>query len=100
MSEYLKKKPVFEKGYTPRWTEEVFQVSSVLETVPVTYKLIDLNSSPIIGSFYEQELQKTDQNVYRIEKVLKKKKNKVLVKWMGYDSDFNSWIDADSVNKL
>ena len=62
-----KKKGTFEKGYTPRWTEEVFEVSQVLPTKPPTYRLKDFNGEEIHGSFYEQEIQKTDQDVYRIE---------------------------------
>ena len=47
----------------------------------------------IIGTFYENELQKTGQKEFRIEKVLKKKGDKLYVKWKGYDNSFNSWID-------
>ena len=53
----------------------------------------DLNGQPITGSFYEKELQKTNQEKFRIEKVLKRKGDKLYVKWKGYDSRFNSWID-------
>ena len=53
-----KKKKTFEKGYTPRWTEEVFTISAVQNTSPVTYKITDLNGEEIQGTFYEPELQK------------------------------------------
>ena len=53
----------------------------------------DLNDEPITGSFYEKELQKISQEKFRIEKVLKRKGDKLYVKWKGYDSCFNSWID-------
>ena len=49
---------VFDKGYTPNWTEEVFVIDKILATKPVTYKIIDLMGEEIEGSFYEQELQK------------------------------------------
>lgn len=88
-----KKKGVFEKGYTPRWTEEVFTVTSLQYTDPPTYKISDYNNEEIQGTFYEQELQKTSQEVYRIEKVIKRRGNKSLVKWKGYPESFNSWID-------
>ena len=52
-----KKKKKFEKGYTTRWTKEIFVIEKVLNTVPVTYKIKDLNDEEIKGSFYEQELQ-------------------------------------------
>ena len=87
-----KKKKTFEKGYTPRWTEEVFTISAVQNTSPVTYKIPDLNGEEIQGTFYEAELQKTNQDVYRIEKVVKKGKTKSLVKWKGYPASFNSWV--------
>ena len=53
----------------------------------------DLNDEKIIGTFYEKELQKTNQEEFRIEKVIKRKGGKLYVKWKGYDSSFNSWID-------
>ena len=52
-----------------------------------------LNGEPITGSFYEKELQKTNQKEFRIEKVLKRKGDKLYVKWKGYNNLFNSWID-------
>ena len=53
----------------------------------------DLNGEEINGSFYEKELQKTDQKEFRIEKMIKRKGNKLYVKWKGYANSFNSWID-------
>ena len=53
----------------------------------------DLNGEEITGSFYKKELQKTNQEKLRIEKVLKRKSDKLYVKWKGYDSHFNSWVD-------
>jgi hypothetical protein len=87
------KKDVFRKGCLPRWTEELFTVSAIQYTDPITYKIKDLNGEEIKGTFYEQEMQKSTQDTFRIEKVLKTKGNKLLVKWMGYSDDFNSWID-------
>ena len=67
-----KYKNVFAKGYTPNWSEEVFVVNKIKNTVPWTYVINDLNGEEISGSFYEKELQKTNQKEFRIEKVLKK----------------------------
>ena len=53
----------------------------------------DLNGEPIVGSFYEKELQKTSQEKFRIEKVIKRKGDRLHVKWKGYDNWFNSWIN-------
>ena len=57
----------------------------------------DLNGEEIIGSFYEKELQKTNQKEFRIEKILTKKGDKFYVKWKGYDNSFNSWINKKSI---
>ena len=57
------------------------------------YEISDLNGEPIVGSFSEKELQKTNQEKFRIGKVIKKKGDKLYVKWKGYDNSFNSWID-------
>ena len=62
-------------------------------TVPWTYVINDLNGEEIIETFCEKELQKIDQQEFRIEKVIKKKANELYVKWKGYDHSFNSWID-------
>ena len=67
-----KKKKIFDKGYTKRWTEEVFKISKIQLTIPVTYKITDYNREEIQGSFYEQVLQKTKQDIFRIEKNNKK----------------------------
>ena len=88
-----KKKKTFEKGYTTRWTEEIFTITKIQNTNPITYKLTDLQGKEIEGTFYEPELQKTEQQVFRIEKVIEKRKNKSLVKWKGYSDKFNSWVD-------
>ena len=86
-------KKIFAKGYAPNWLEEVFVVSTIKNTVQWTYVVGHLNSEEITGSFYEKELQKTSQEKLRIEKVLKRKGDKLYVKWKGYDNRFNSWID-------
>ena len=71
----------------------------VKRTSPVTYKIADLIGEEIQGTFYEPELQKTSQELFRIEKVIKKGKKKSLVKWKGSSDDFNSWVDnKDIVN--
>ena len=81
----LKYKNIFAKGYMPNWSEEVFVIKKVKNTVPWTYVMDDLNSEEIIGSFYEKELQKTNQEEFRIEKVIKRKGNKIYVKWKEYN---------------
>ena len=88
------KRRVFDKGYTPNWTEELFVVDKVNLTKPVTYHVVDLLGEKVEGSFYEKELQKAKQQTFRIEKVVKRdyKKKKALVKWKGYSDKYNSWV--------
>ena len=88
-----KYKNIFAKGYTANWPEEVFVIKKVKNTVPWTYVINDLNGDDIIGTFYEKELQKTNQQEFRIEKVIMKKGDKLYVKWKDYDSSCNSRID-------
>ena len=94
------KRKTFDKGYTPNWTEEVFVISEIQPTDPITYKIKDLNGEEIKGTFYREELQKTDQTIYRIEKVIRKTKDKALVKWKGYPAEFNSWIPLKDLQSL
>ena len=92
-----KYKDIFAKGYMPNWSEEVFIIKKVKNTIPWTYVINDLNGEEIIGTFDEKELQKTNQEEFRIEKVIRRKGNKLYVKWKGYDNSFNSWIDKASL---
>ena len=73
----LKCKNIFAKGYTPNWSEEVFIINKIKNTVPWTYTISDLNGEEITGSFYEKEFQKANQIKIRIEKVLKRKGDKL-----------------------
>ena len=68
-------------------------IKEVTNTVPWTYVINDLNGEEVIGTFNGKELQKTNQQKFRIEKVIERKGNKLYVKWKGYDNSFNSWID-------
>ena len=86
------------KGYSPNWSEEVFVIKKIKGTVPWTYVISESNKEDIIGSFYQKELQKTNQKEFRIEKVIKTKGN-MYVKWKGYNNSFNSWIDKKDLIK-
>ena len=72
-------------------------IKKVKNTVLWTYVINDLNNNEIIGTFYEKELQKNNQQEFRIEKVIKKKGDKLYVKWKGYNSSFNSSIDKKDI---
>ena len=88
-----KYKNIAAQGYTPNCSEEDFFIKKMKNPVQWTYVINDLNGEEIIGTFYEKELQKIDQEEFIIEKVTKKKGDKLYVKWKGYDSSLNSWID-------
>ena len=94
-----KYKNIFAKGYSPNWSEEVFVNKKVKKTVPWTYVINDLNGEEITGTFYEKELQKTNQEEFRIEKVIKRKGDEIYVKWKGYYNSFNSWTDKKDLIK-
>ena len=71
-----KYKNIFAKAYVPNWSEEIFVVKKEKKSiVPWTYVFSDLNGEEIIDSFYEEELQKTNQKEFRIEKVIRGKGN-------------------------
>nr|ACE75265.1 integrase core domain-containing protein [Glyptapanteles flavicoxis] len=93
-----KYKNVFEKGYTPNWTTEIFTIKTVQNTSPTTYKLVDYQNQPIQGGFYEEELSKVKYpDAYLVEKIIKKRGNKYYVKWLGFDNNHNSWIDKSDI---
>ena len=95
----LKYKNIFAKGYSPNLSEEVFVIKRIKNTVPWTYVIKDLiNVEWIVGKFYEKELQKTNETEIRVEKVMERKGDKLYVKWKGYDSSFNNWIDKKDIS--
>ena len=77
---------IFAKRYTQKWSEEVFIITKIKDTVPLAYVMSALNDESIAGSFYEKELQKISQAKFRIEKVLKRKGDKLYIKRKGYDN--------------
>lgn len=95
---YLKRP--FDRGYEQKWTEEFFIVSHryLRNGIPV-YKVTDYSSEPIVGTFYTAELQaidKDDQSLYKIEKILKRRtvkgQKQILVHWLGWPSKHDSWL--------
>lgn len=89
-----KVKRQFDKSYIGNWSQELFKIFAVQPTVPPTYQLSDLNGERIKGGFYEHELIKaTVRDVFFIEKILKRKGGRALVRWKGYSKAFDSWID-------
>ena len=98
-------KKTFEKGYVNNWTREVFKVAEVLNTTPVTYKLVEYDGSAIEGSFYEQELQKsTTSIIFQLDAVLKSRTRKGIkehfVHWLGWDEKYDTWITDKQLKLL
>ena len=94
-------KQLFEKGSTASWTEEIFQIRKLVFSDRVLYKLEDLSGEHLKGSYYPEQLQATNQSIYRVDKILKRRtvrgKAQVFVKWAGYPDKFNSWEPADAI---
>lgn len=89
---------IFSKGYEQNWSTEIFTIGKIQLTNPISYLLIDESGQFIKGGFYKEELQKVQySNVYLIEKVLKRKGNKIFVKWLGFDNTHNSWIKKNDL---
>ena len=74
-----KYKKNFARRYLPNWSEEIFLITKVKNTVPQTYVISDLKGEEIVGTFYEKELQKANQKEFRVEKVIKRKGDKLLL---------------------
>ena len=94
MSKY---KNIFAKVYIPNWSEEVFVIKEIKNTVPQTHIIIDLNGEEIVGIFHEKEFQKTYQKGFIVEKVINRKGDKIYIKSKGYDSSFNSSINKKDI---
>ena len=92
-----KYKNIFAKGYVSNWSEEVFIIKKVKNTVLWVYVISELKGEEILEKFYEKKLQKTNLEELRVEKVMKRKDDKLYVKWKDYDSSFNSWIDKKDI---
>ena len=72
-------------------------IKNVKNTVPWTFVFSDYNGEEIVGTFYKKEFLKTNQKEIRVEKILKRKDDKLHVKWKGCDSSFSSWIDKEDL---
>lgn len=93
-------KAVFTKGYLPNWSTEIFTIVKINKTKPPTFVLKDYSGQPIAGCFYSEEICKTNHSdVYLVEKILRRKGNRVFVKWLGFDKSHNSWINSGDIKK-
>ena len=95
-------KNTFEKGYTSNWSEQIYVIYDIKSSNVHYYYLKDLNGNKIDGMFYQEELLKTnmkENDLYIIEKIIKKVGNKYLVKWREYDDTFNSYVNENDIVK-
>ncbi|XP_037048424.1 uncharacterized protein LOC119082867 [Bradysia coprophila] len=99
-----KEKNVFGKGFTPNFTEELFKIKSIALRTPVVYYIEDLAGEEITGTFYEAELQKVIRNegaAQAIEKIIKQRRRgktvQYFVKFRGYPSKFNCWVNSSAI---
>jgi len=91
-------KGVFVKGYLPNWSTEIFTIIKVNKTLPTTFILEDYTGERIAGGFYAEEICKTiHPDEYLVEKVIRVKGCKIFVKWLGFDSSHNSWINKTNL---
>ena len=72
-------KNIFAKVYVPNWSGEIFVIKKIKDTVSWTYIISDLNVEEIFGTFYEKELQIINHKEFRVQKLIKKKSNKLYV---------------------
>lgn len=100
-----KTRRTFKKGYLPSWTEELFTVSRILKTSPLTYALKDDHGEELRGKFYKEEIQKVGKKeFYRVETVMQERlsaegRPEYLVSWKGYDASFNSWVPKSHLTR-
>ena len=94
-----KYKNIFAKVYTPNCSKEAFVIKNVKNTVPQAYVINDLYGVKTVGTFHENKLQKTNKKEFRTGKVIKRKGDRLYVKWKGYDSFFKNWIDKKVQHK-
>ena len=95
-----KKFRTFKKSYLPGWTEEVFIVDVVKAKPTPTYRITEWDGTPVEGTFYNQDLQRvrvSDDSLFRVEKTLRRKGTKMLVRWKGWPDKYDSWIDKKDV---
>ena len=98
----LKRRTLFDKpSGNIKWSEQLYKIYKINKSDVITYQLKDMNDEIIKGQFYTKELQLTKNTTgeYIIEKILKINKDKIYVKWRGYDNSFNSWINKNTVTK-
>lgn len=93
-----------DRGYYPNWTDNIYTIAKVINGPIPVYHLTDSEGVILKQRFYDKDLQKVKENLYRIEKVLKQRVRKgkleCFVKWLNYPSTQNSWIPKEEIQRL
>ena len=95
----------FDKSFYPNWSDQIFKVKDIRDLpVKPVYKVDNQNNEPIPKRFYPEEIQKINENLYRVKKILKKRtingKKQCFIKWLNYPDNYNSWIDENDLIRL
>ena len=90
----------FTKRYAPNWSEEDFEIGGIKNTAPWTYVINDLIGEKIVDTFDKKELQKTNEKGFRTEKIIKRKRNKLCVKWKVYDNSSKFGLIKKTLYKM
>ena len=93
----------FLRSYQPQNQDEIFKIISIKKSLPkILYKLQSLSNEEIIGYFYTEELVKVDKSneIYLVDKILKSKGNRRLVRWKGYGKEHDSWVNARDIRAI
>lgn len=95
----------FDKSYFPNWTDETFKIKTKSDQpVKPVYKIADEKENLIKTRFYPEDIQKIKDNLYRVEKIIKRRKyngiKQVFIKWLNYPDTYNSWVNESDVQKL
>ena len=92
----------FHKGFRPNFSKQIFKIYKIKNILPIPlYTLCTPDDSEIIeGNFYESQITPVKDQDYRIERVLKKKAGKSLIRWEGYPESYDSWIDTNSIRNI
>ena len=95
-----KAKGVFSKSYRPQWSDELFEISKVIDSIPETFQLTDENNEVIAGSFYSQEIKMGSTNTYYYKILKTRIRNdvpEVYVQWKGFDESYNKWMKSSEI---
>ena len=96
-------KGVFSRGYKEQSNEEIFRISRIKTTLPIPLYFLEEfdKSNELLGGFYAHEITPVNSDIFRVEKVIKRRtrkgKRELFVKWKGFPERYNSWVSEENV---